>query len=300
MGGLDIGGANRLAWFGFKEKRIEGSGDFGLLGILNLTPDSFYDGGRHDSPQSSARMADRLLESGADIIDLGAESSRPGFALVERPREISRLAPALSHLAGKLPPEKISVDTWHVETALYAIENGAGIINDVSACLWEPELLDVIAEFKPGYVLTHNAGLSGNKGKISQSPNILDEMLQFFECNLGKLVKAGLPENHIALDPGIGFCKAAAHDLAILHSLDKFLIFGRPLLLGLSMKSFLGKLFGLPLEKRGAITAAASVLAWEKGVFWHRVHEPLVVGASLRLAAAMRNPSRCCQKIREN
>lgn len=277
-------------WFGLGEKPIAGGMRFGLMAILNLTPDSFYDGGSHVEPEAALRAAKNLLENGADILDLGGESSRPGSLPVKPGVEVARLAPVLDELARILPPERISVDTWHVETASYALENGAGIVNDVSACLWEPGLLEIIGAAKPGYVLTHNNGLPGAREKSGHHGDLTAQMLRFFELNLIRLAKSGLPENHVALDPGIGFGKTAREDLEILRSLDKFLIFGRPLLLGLSMKSFFGKLFGLPLEKRGAITATASALAWKKGVFWHRVHDPLAVGASLKFAASMERP----------
>lgn len=274
-------------WLALGERPISGGEDFGLLAILNVTPDSFFDGGQNGIPGKALKSARKLLENGAHIIDLGGESTRPGSLPVQKDEEIRRLAEPLASLARILPPERISVDTWHAATAKYALEKGAGIINDVSACLWEPALLEVIALFKPGYVLAHNNGLPQKMGNSPRYDCLLGEMLRFFEERLEKLVKAGLPENRIVLDPGIGFGKTAQHDLEILRSLDKFLVFGRPLLLGLSMKSFFGKLFGLPLQERGAITAAASALAWEKGVFWHRVHDPLAVGSSLRLAASL-------------
>lgn len=261
---------------------------YGILGILNLTPDSFYDGGVNAEPAQAIARGLRFLQDGCDIIDLGPESSRPGSLPVGDDVEKGRLAPVLEALAQKLPPAKISVDTWHAATAIYALQNGAGIINDVSACEWEDGMLEALAQYKPGYVLTHNNGLPRVMQRNPQYDDVVEDILAFFERKLNLLVKAGLPEDRIALDPGIGFGKLPAHNMEILRNLSRLLIFGRPLLIGLSMKSFLKKLFPDPHADLACLTATASALAWQKGVFWHRVHDPLKTANALELALAAR------------
>lgn len=274
-------------WLGLRDEPIETGRGFGIFGILNLTPDSFFDGGLYEKPDVALKRANLLLQSGADILDLGAESSRPGSLPLRPGMEKERLLPVLKSISRNLPPCKISVDTWHAETAASALQNGAGIINDVSACLWDSGFMDVLVEYKPAYILMHNSGTPDVMQKSPHYHNIVSEMLKFFEIALDRLLKAGLPENRIVLDPGIGFGKTASHNMAILQNLSVFSVFGRPLLLGISMKSFFGDFFSLPLAERGAITAVASVLAWQKGVFWHRVHDPLTVSNSLQLAEKM-------------
>lgn len=267
---------------------IIGSGKpFGLLGILNLTPDSFYDGGKYEKPELALEHAESMFASGTDVLDLGAESSRPGSRPVGVDIEIARLEPVLEALSVAHAPERISVDTWHGRTACHVLARGAGIINDVSACLWDPELLEVLVQFRPGYVLMHNRGLPETMQVKPHYDDVLKEICYFFEKRLNALTAAGFPEDHIALDPGLGFGKTAAHNMAILRNLEIFRSFGRPLLIGLSMKSFFRDFFSVPLARRDSITAVASVLAWQKGVYWHRVHNPKMVSCSIGLAWRM-------------
>lgn len=274
-------------WLGLANEPIKAAHEYGIFGILNLTADSFYDGGLYTNADAALARAKELLKSGTDIIDLGAESSRPGSLPLLPGKEIEHLSPVLHILARLLPPARISVDTWHAATADFALKNGAGIINDVSACIWEPELFDVIIQYKPAYVLMHNSGVPEKMQKSPHYDDIIPEMLHFFEMGLKRFVNAGLPEDHIILDPGIGFGKTRFHNMTILQNLQALTIFGRPLLLGISMKSFFSDYFALPLSDRGFITAVASVLAWQKGVFWHRVHDSLTVSQSLHFAVKM-------------
>lgn len=260
---------------------------FGVMGILNLTPDSFFDGGKHATGEAALVQALALSEAGADLLDLGAESSRPGARPLSPEEEQRRLIPVLTAVREKLPCIPLSVDTVHAATAAAALDRGAVIINDVSACKVDPELTDVLAERRPGYVLMHS---QGRPPEMQDAPNYADvclEVRRFFARELDRLVKAGLPEDHIVLDPGIGFGKRLSHNLALLAHMEDFLEFGRPLLVGLSMKSLFGDLLGLPVEARGAATQTASALLWERGVFWHRVHDVAGVRGALRLACAL-------------
>lgn len=262
---------------------------FGLMAILNLTPDSFYDGGEIKTGRALLDKVADLIDAGADIIDLGAESTRPGSQAMDPELEAERLAPALRCIKKNYPEVQISVDTRKSFVAVKSLELGASIINDISGLQYDPGLLEIIAAYRPAYVLTHSRGLPEFMQLDPKYDNILDELCLFFEMSLEKLRKAGLPESHVLLDPGIGFGKSLAHNLEILRNLERFSIFGRPLLIGLSMKSVFGELLGHKLNERSCDTAVASALCWNKGIFWHRVHEIKKVRDALRCALAFRN-----------
>ena len=253
---------------------------FGILGILNVSPDSFYNNAVGKINEEAAR----LLAGGADILDLGAESTRPGAKPIPASIEIERLAPAIRQLRMDFPDARISVDTWKAETAVFAIAEGACLINDVSGLL-DPALPGVLAEFKPGYCLTYSYGPRG--GKSADKDDIISDAKRFFEVRLKLLTAAGLPEDRVMLDPGIGFGKSRSDNLALLSRIGEFREFGRPLLAAISMKSFFGDLLGLGSRGRGEVSAVASALLWEKGVFWHRAHDPSRIRDALRLAAAL-------------
>lgn len=260
---------------------------YGVMGILNLTPDSFYDGGRHDTGEAALAQALALAGDGADLLDLGAESSRPGARPLTPGEEQERLLPVLAAVRESLPELAVSVDTVHAATAAAALDRGAAIINDVSACGADPELTDVLVAHKPGYVLMHSQGRPPDMQAAPHYEDVCLEVRRFFARELDRLVRAGLPEDRIVLDPGIGFGKSLGHNLALLAHVEDFLEFGRPLLLGLSMKSLFGDLLGLPVGERAPVTHTATALLWERGVFWHRVHDVAGARAALRLAAAL-------------
>lgn len=260
---------------------------FGLLGIMNLTPDSFYDGNKLQGMQNALEHTEKLLNSGADILDLGGESTRPGSGVLPVNEEKNRLLPVFSAIRSKFPEAVISIDTWHAETASFFLARGASIINDVSACLWDDALAEIIADARPGYVLMHSQGRPAHMQNRPHYKNVVDEVRAFFQHTLDRLTSLGLPEENIVLDPGIGFGKNLAHNLALMANIDEFREFGRPLLAGISMKSWLGNLLGLDLNGRSNATATASALLWQKGVFWHRIHEPWNVRPALELACAL-------------
>ncbi|MGE9984414.1 dihydropteroate synthase [Desulfovibrio sp. SGI.169] len=276
-------------WFVSGGRALTVSAPFGVMGIVNLTPDSFYDGGAHASPRKGLAHALSLLEQGADILDLGAESSRPGATALEPAEELERLLPVLAGLRRRASGAFISVDTYHAATAARALEQGAAIINDISACAFDPELLDVLVQYKPGYVLMHSQGRPDSMQHDPRYDDARREVREFFERELTRLTAAGLPEDHIVLDPGIGFGKTLEHNLALLSHPEDWLGFGRPVLMGLSMKSMFGALLGLPPSQRGPATQAATALLWSRGVFWHRVHDVAAARQSLAVAAALRS-----------
>ncbi|MGE4312607.1 dihydropteroate synthase [Desulfovibrio sp.] len=256
------------------------------MGIVNLTPDSFYDGGVHHMPPAGLEHALILLEQGADILDLGAESSRPGAAELPPDEEIQRLAPVLMGLRHQAPWATVSVDTYHAATAAAVLEQGAVIINDISACAFDPALLDVLVQYKPGYVLMHSQGRPQTMQHNPRYEDVRREVREFFERNLARLVRAGLPEDRIVLDPGIGFGKTLAHNLELLAHPEDWLGFGRPVLMALSMKSVFGGLLSLPPARRGAATVAATALLRARGIFWHRVHHVADARQALAVATA--------------
>lgn len=260
--------------------------DFGLAGIINLTPDSFFDGGKYLDTNSALEQALNLAKSGATMIDLGAESSRPGSMPLSDTEEIARLLPLLCKL--KQTNLCYSVDTYHAKTASLALQYGASIINDISACAYDPDLLDVLIQYKPGYVLMH--GNSNLESMHTGTNYTLQDILKFFELHLNRLVKAGLPENCIVLDPGIGFGKSPELCWQILQNIQILHSFQRPIYMGISMKSIFAWLFkelgtSDSLENRAKATVTTSLLLWQQGVFWHRVHQVAPLYKTLTLAS---------------
>ncbi|MHC1711559.1 MAG: dihydropteroate synthase [Solidesulfovibrio sp.] len=256
-------------------------------GIVNVTPDSFYDGGRHDGTASAVAHGLSLVAAGADILDVGGESTRPGAAPVPSDAEIRRVVPVVAALVAAVPAVPVSVDTFKADCAAAALEAGAVIVNDISACAFDPALLDVVVAKKPGYVLMHSLGRPDVMQRDPRYNDVVEDILAFFEDKLALLVRAGLPEDRVVLDPGIGFGKLPEHNYAILRRLDRFLVLGRPLFLGLSNKAMFGALLGLPVGERGMATATASALCAAKGARIHRVHDVAATRMALRLAATI-------------
>lgn len=261
---------------------------FCLIGILNVTPDSFSDGGSFLNRERAVQHGLELLDEGAGMLDIGAESTRPFAAPVGAEEETARLLPVLRSLREARPDAFISVDTFRARTARAALEAGADVINDVSACTWEPELLDVIAEYRPGYVLMHS---QGNPQEMQVAPrygNVVEDILAFFEQKLELLTAAGLPEDHIVLDPGVGFGKNREHTEALLQGIERFASLGRPLYVGLSRKSLFREILGLErVEERSEPTRLAVALLAARGIPYHRVHEVAGCARALQLVRAM-------------
>lgn len=267
-----------------------------IWGIVNITPDSFYDGGKHASPESALEHARLLRGQGADVLDLGGASSRPGAEDVPAAEELRRVLPVLSSLQEDREsfgrdgaPERfplLSVDTWRAEVARAVLEAGADIINDISAFRWDPELLQVVAAYRPGYVLMHCQGRPGTMQAAPHYQDVVDEVLAFFEDRLNAMARAGLPEDHVILDPGIGFGKRLEHNLALLRGMQRLLGFGRPVLLGISQKSMFSDLLGLDRTERGTATDIVTALMAARGVAHHRVHDVVSALQALRLADA--------------
>ena len=258
-----------------------------IVGIVNATPDSFYDGGPHRDVAAAVSHGLRLAGEGADMLDVGGESTRPGAAPVTDAEEITRVVPVIAELARVLPDMPISVDTYRAGCAAAALAAGAGAVNDVSGLAFDPALLDVVAQRKPGYVLMHAKGRPDVMQRDPRYDDVIGEILAYFEQGLTRLIRAGLPEEHVVLDPGIGFGKLPEHNLEILRNLDRFTAFGRPVYLGLSNKSVFGALLGLAVGERTLATAVASALCAGRGARLHRVHDVATVKQALGLAAAL-------------
>lgn len=280
--------------------RVLGPAPFLVAGIVNVTPDSFFDGGRFLDPQAAVAQGRELALAGAHILDIGGESTRPGAAPVSEADELARVVPVVRALAGlpaadlpglpgqfQLGSPALSVDTYKAKVAEEALSAGACIVNDISACRFDPGLMDVLARHKPGYVLMHSLGRPGTMQQGPRYDDVVGEIMAFFEERLTALTRAGLPEANIVLDPGIGFGKLLEHNLAILRGLERFGALGRPLFVGLSNKSLWGQLLGLGPGQRQTATAVAVGLLVARGVLAHRVHEVASAHQAGVIATAM-------------
>ncbi|MFP5220792.1 MAG: dihydropteroate synthase [Acidobacteriota bacterium] len=286
LGRDDNSPANGVAWT-VKGGRVLGPAPFFVMGIVNVTPDSFSDGGLSFDPAQALSHARRQLDEGAAIVDVGGESTRPFSDPVSEAEELRRVLPVVEAILGMCPAAVVSVDTYKAEIASRALEAGALIVNDVSACRFEPQLLDVLVQHKPGYVLMHSQGTPKTMQVEPRYGDVVAEVLHFFEKTLAGLVKAGLPEDRVVLDPGIGFGKNIEHNLQLIRKLDTFSTLGRPVLMGLSNKSFLGVLTGRDVGARGPATQIATALSQAHGARIHRVHQVAQAVEALILAEAL-------------
>ena len=279
--------SNEIGW-SVGRGRVVGPAPFLIVGILNVTPDSFYDGGAYNTIDKALNRAEEILNYGGHIIDVGGESTRPFSPRVKLEEELARVIPVVKKVSAKFPRAFISVDTYKAEVARQSLEAGAVIINDVSACRFDSSLIDVLVQYKPGYVLMHSLGRPETMQQDPKYTDVVDEIKVFFEEHLRKLVQAGLPEENIVLDPGIGFGKLLEHNLEILRRIEEFFCFGRPIYIGLSNKSLWEKLLGLPPEERFVATQAATALMAYKGVKIHRVHEVKLTADTLKIVSSLK------------
>ncbi len=266
-----------------------------LMGIINVTPDSFSDGGRFLAPAAALDQGRVLAAQGAEILDVGGESTRPGAEPVAATEELRRTVPVLQALAGADLGVRLSIDTTKAEVAAAAIAAGATIVNDVSALRADPEMAGLVAASGVECCLMH---MLGGPRTMQKEPryggDVVDEVKAFLQERLAFAVAAGIPEQRIVLDPGIGFGKTLAHNLALLGRLHELLALGRPILIGTSRKSFLGLLGArahgltepLAADRRLPGTLATCVLALERGASIFRVHEVAEVAEALAVAAA--------------
>ncbi|WP_034991442.1 dihydropteroate synthase [Beijerinckia mobilis] len=250
-----------------------------IMGILNLTPDSFSDGGRFDSADAAIEHARLLATEGADIVDIGAESTRPGFTPIPAEEEIRRLAPLAAICAAVERP--VSIDTMKAATARYALAQGASIVNDIWGLRRDPAMAGVVAEAGAGLIIMHN------REAVDPGIDILGDLRRAFDDSLERAAKAGIPASRIMLDPGIGFGKTAAQNLLVLRRLDGIADYGLPILVGLSRKSFIGALLGADVAHRDIGTLAANLAAAARGAAVFRVHNVEIHAAAFKILAAI-------------
>jgi dihydropteroate synthase len=264
-----------------------------LMGILNVTPDSFSDGGRYVGMDAALAQADALIEAGAAIVDVGGESTRPGrTAPVSHAVELERVVPVVEALVRRHPGLLLTVDTVKAEVAAAALDAGAAAINDVSGLRLDPGIARAVAASKAGLVLMHSRGsiLEIASYTHAQYDDVLGEVLRELQAAIAVATDAGVGLEAIALDPGLGFSKTPDQSLELLDQLDGLQSLGRPLVVGPSRKRFLGVATGQPVEARDRATATACALAWERGARIFRVHDVAGAREALALARAVGGP----------
>jgi dihydropteroate synthase len=238
------------------------------MGVINVTPDSFSDGGVHFDADAAANAARRMRDEGAAIVDVGGESTRPGSDGVTLDEELRRVLPVLERLHGEVP---VSIDTAKAEVARRALELGAELVNDVTALRGDPDLAGVVADGGAYVCLMHMQGEPRTMQRDPQYDDVVSDVASFLEERLRAAVDAGIPEERICLDPGIGFGKTVAHNLELIRRLDVLVALGRPVLIGISRKSMLRKLTGS--DDLVAASVGAAVAAFERGATILRVHD---------------------------
>lgn len=258
------------------------------MGILNVTPDSFSDGGQHADTASAVAHARRLLAEGADMIDIGGESTRPGSREVCPEEEMRRVLPVIEALRAEFPTARLSIDTRHAEVAQAALLAGADVVNDITG-LASPAMRRVCAELPCGVVLMHMQGDPATMQQHPQYGDVLAEVRAFFEARVAAAVAAGIAPARICLDPGIGFGKTVEHNVSLIRNLESLRVNGLPLLMALSRKRFLGALLGdAELPKVSALpTVAMSLLAADRGADLHRVHDVAALKQALQLRSSL-------------
>jgi len=257
-----------------------------LMGVLNVTPDSFSDGGLYSDPSVAVERGLTLVRAGADILDVGGESSRPGATRISLEEELRRVLPVIQKLSSRCNA-MISVDTCKPDVAREAVRCGASIINDISG-LRAPGMLEVVRETGAGAVAMHMQGVPATMQQAPVYADVLEDVSDFFCATLDRCAASGIDPQQIALDPGIGFGKSVQHNLRILKELNFFQQHGRPLVLGVSRKSFLSALTGLPaVEDREWPTVALTSYARHRGVAVVRVHDVRPNGEALRMTEAI-------------
>ena len=263
---------------------------FEIMGVVNVTPDSFSDGGTFDDDAAAVRHARRLVEEGAAIVDIGGESTRPGAAPVPAEEELRRVVPVVEGLAALGTPARISVDTMKLEVAGAAVEAGATYVNDVTAFRHDPELASFVADRGLDCCLMHMLGEPRTMQQDPRYDDVVSDVKAFLEERLAAAVAAGIPEERVQLDPGIGFGKTLEHNLELLRRLGEIAAIGRPVVLGTSRKSFIGRLTGRDVAGRVHGTVATCVIGYERGARVFRVHDVAAVHDGLSVAAATLPP----------
>ena len=258
-----------------------------IMGVLNVTPDSFSDGGRYLETATAVAHGRRLAAEGAGIIDIGGESTRPGAGSVSASLESSRVLPVVEELHG-LVEVALSIDTSKADVARRALAAGATMVNDVSALRADSEMVDVVAEAGCAVCLMHMQGAPRTMQQEPSYDDVVGEVLAFLDERLAFAVAHGIREEQVLLDPGIGFGKTLEHNLLLIKHLDRFAALGRPLVLGTSRKRFLGAVLGAEPDQRTIGTVATTVIGLLKGAAIFRVHDVKPNVEALRVVQAVR------------
>jgi dihydropteroate synthase len=256
-----------------------------LMGVVNVTPDSFSDGGLYLDPEAAVAHGLELAEAGAEILDVGGESTRPGAEPVGEEEELRRVVPVIGGLAGS--QTRISVDTSKAAVAAAALDAGAGIVNDETALRGDGEMASLCAERGATVVLMHMLGEPRTMQEDPRYDDVVAEVKAFLAERLEAALAAGIDERRVWLDPGIGFGKTGAHNMELLRRLGELRELGRPLVIGASRKSFIGKVDGSPADQRLGGTIASSVLAAAEGADVLRVHDVAEMRQALTVATAI-------------
>jgi dihydropteroate synthase len=266
-----------------------GGGDvseYRLMGVVNVTPDSFSDGGQFLDPDAAIAHGLELAAEGADILDIGGESTRPGAEPVSEVEELARIEPVISGLGAARVEVQISIDTSKAAVAAAALAAGATLVNDVTAFRADPGMAAVVADASAEVCLMHMLGEPRTMQRDPHYEDVVSDVKAFLAERMEFAIGQGVGEGRILLDPGIGFGKTVAHNLELLRRLDEIVALGRPVVIGTSRKTFLGRITGRDLDQRLAATIATNVLALERGASVFRVHDVAPVKDALAVALA--------------
>ena len=281
-------------------KILDLAGRTQVMGILNVTPDSFSDGGRYADPERALVHARAMVAAGADIIDIGGESTRPGAEPVPEEEELRRIIPLIERLSAELAIP-LSVDTYKAPVAKKALEAGASIVNDISGLRFSPDMGEVVAQYGAALIIMH---IKGTPRDMQQNPvyaDLIGEVLSYLEEGIGMAEQAGVDRERIMIDPGIGFGKTLEHNLTILNRLDEFRVLGRPVVLGTSRKKFIGTVLGITRpDERLEGTAATVALGIERGASVVRVHDVGPLARVARMTDAIVKQSTKSQALNTN
>jgi len=270
----------------FKEKKMDLTRKVAVMGVLNLTPDSFYNGGKYTTQARALRKVEEMVKEGADLIDVGGESTRPGAKEVGIEEEIRRVIPVISKIR-ELFEIPVSIDTCRAKVAKVALEAGVDMVNDISGLRFDPGLKEVVARFGAAVVLMHIKGTPRDMQSNPRYESLMGEIISYLSDSIRLAQKAGIDLEKIIVDPGIGFGKTPEHNLQILNHLGELRSLGRPILIGVSRKSFIGAILKLPLEERLEGSLAAASLALMQGAKIIRTHDVKATRRAVDLTQAI-------------
>ncbi|HEY0668804.1 MAG TPA: dihydropteroate synthase [Sphingobacteriaceae bacterium] len=258
-----------------------------VMGILNLTPDSFYDGGRHNTLESAMHKAEQMLSEGADFIDIGAYSSRPGAIDISVAEEKERLLPVIEMLLKRFPDTLISIDTFRSEVAKEALDKGVHIINDISAGMLDNKMLGTVAKFNAPYIMMHMKGSPQTMQSEAFYTDVVKEVVDYFIARIKQAKESGI--NNLIIDPGFGFAKNNVHNYALLNHLDELNSLGFPLLAGVSRKSMIWKTLEITAEEALNGTTVLNTVALLKGACILRVHDVKPAVEAIKLVSQLKS-----------